>query len=183
MTRVAATVVVPGRRNVLDTDPHPGEGSPMSGTTTRVASPDDADLVGRLLHDFNVEFDSPTSTADILAGRFRDLLARDDVLVLLADADSGVAGFAFLTLRPTPYHDGSFAQLEELYVLPPLRDGGIGTVLLTGAVERVHAKGAGEVHINVDEVDADTRSFYERHGFSNVQPGTDERMLCYLREL
>ena len=44
-------------------------------------------------------------------------------------------------------------------------------------------RGAGEVHINVDEVDVDTRRFYERHGFTNIQPGADYRMLCYLREL
>ena len=155
----------------------------MNGTTTRAASPKDADLVGRLLHDFNVEFDSPTPSAETLAGRFRRLLARDDVLVQLATTGGEVAGFAFLTLRPTPYYDGSFAQLEELYVRPVLRDSGIGTVLLESAVEAVRAKGAGEVHINVDEVDVDTRRFYERYGFVNVQPGTDYRMLCYLREL
>ena len=44
-------------------------------------------------------------------------------------------------------------------------------------------RGAGEMHINVDAVDVDTRRFYERHGFVNIQPGTDYRMLCYLREL
>ena len=155
----------------------------MSGTTTRAAAPDDADLVGRLLHDFNVEFNSPTPSTETLTGRFRELLTRDDVLVQLAISGGEVAGFAFLTLRPTPYYDGSFAQLEELYVLPPLRDSGIGAVLLGGSVERIRAKGAGEIHINVDEIDVDTRRFYERHGFVNIQPGTDYRMLCYLREL
>jgi len=36
------------------------------------------------------------------------------------------------------------------------------------------------MHINVDEVDADTRRFYERHGFRNIEDGTDYRMLCYI---
>ncbi len=153
-------------------------------TTTRTAGPEDAALVGQLLHDFNVEFESPTPSAETLAERFHPLLARDDVLVELAVAGGEVAGFAFLTLRPTPYYeDGSFAQLEELYVRPSLRDGGVGTVLLASSVDRVRAKGAGEVHINVDEVDVDTRRFYERYGFVNTEPGSDYRMLCYLREL
>jgi hypothetical protein len=30
---------------------------------------------------------------------------------------------------------------------------------------------------------ADTRRFYECHGFADIQPGKDHRMLCYLREL
>ena len=151
--------------------------------TVRRARPSDADVVGRLLFDFNTEFDTPTPDAAAFAARFRELLGRGDVVVLLAGEESAPTGFAFLTLRPTPYHDGPLAQLEELYVVPDLRDGGIGTTLLTTAVDAVRRLGAGEVHINVDEVDTDTRRFYERHGFLNIEPGTDYRMLCYVREL
>lgn len=150
----------------------------------RLADPADAGVVGRLLFDFNTEFETPTPSAEQFAERFTVLLARGDVLVLLAEDDAGTAtGFAYLTLRPTPYGDGPLAQLEELYVVPDLRDGGIGTVLLTRAVEEVRRRDAIEVHINVDEVDVDTRRFYERHGFVNIEPGTEYRMLCYLREL
>ena len=85
--------------------------------------------------------------------------------MLLAENDTHPVGFAFLTLRPTPYYDGLLAQLEELYVRPDLRDQGIGTKLLLEAIDAVQARGACEVHINVDEVDVDTRRFYERHGF------------------
>jgi GNAT superfamily N-acetyltransferase len=151
-------------------------------TDVRRAQPADAELVGRLLHDFNTEFESPTPDAATFARRFAALLDRDDVVVLLAGA-TGEDGFAYLTVRPTPYYDGTLAQLEELYVVPGLRDQGIGTALLTAAVEEVRRLGAGEVHINVDEVDTDTRRFYERHGFTNIEPGEDYRMLCYLREL
>lgn len=150
----------------------------------RLAGPGDSALVGRLLFDFNTEFETPTPSAEQFAERFTHLLGRDDVLVLLAEEGGASAtGFAYLTLRPTPYGDGPLAQLEELYVVPHLRDRGIGTALLTRAVTEVGSRGAIEVHINVDEVDVDTRRFYERHGFVNVEPGTDYRMLCYLREL
>lgn len=151
---------------------------------TRTAEPSDARIVARLLHDFNTEFDEPDlpDVADV-AVRFAVLLAREDVHVVLAERNVESVGFAYLTLRPTPYHDGFLGQLEELYVVPALRDRGIGTLLLTTAITDVRAKGAAEVHINVDEVDVDTRRFYERHGFVNVHPGKDYRMLCYLREL
>lgn len=155
----------------------------MAGVTdtdtpvVRRATPADAATLGRLLWDFNTEFDSPTDPVDVLAGRFGRLLARDDVVALLAgDAD----GFALLTLRPAIWYDGPVAQLEELYVVPALRDRGIGTALLTEARRLVREQGAPEMHINVDEVDADTRRFYERHGFLNVEEGTDYRMLCYI---
>ncbi|QIK74959.1 GNAT family N-acetyltransferase [Nocardioides piscis] len=142
-----------------------------------------ADVVGRLLRDFNDEFETPGPTADTFTDRFRSLLGRDDVLVILARTGDDWSGFAYLTLRPTPYYDGPLAQLEELYVVPSLRDQGIGTALLTDVVRLTRERGAGEMHINVDEVDVDTRRFYERHGFVNIEPGADYRMLCYLQEL
>ena len=157
----------------------------MTAARIRLATPADAYVVGGLLFDFNTEFETPTPSAADFGDRFAMLLARPDVLVVIAeDAESRDAtGFGYLTLRPTPYGDGPLAQLEELYVVPPLRDHGIGTALLTRAVAEVLQRGGIEVHINVDEVDTDTRRFYERHGFTNIEPGQDYRMLCYVREL
>lgn len=142
-----------------------------------------AETVARLLFDFNTEFDTPGPGTDLLAVRFARLLERDDVIVLFAGGDRNPTGFAFLTLRPTPYYDGPLAQLEELYVRPERRDQGHGTALLQTAIRLIREYGGGEIHINVDEVDTDTRRFYERHGFVNVEPGAVYRMLCYIQEL
>ena len=141
----------------------------------RKATVGDAGVVAKLLRDFNTEFDTPVS--DNLEQRFARLLARDDVIVLLG----GEVGFAYLTLRPSPYYDGPVAMLEELYVAPGRRNAGIGTALIRAALAEVLARGAGEMQINVDEVDADARRFYEHHGFTNIEAGS--RMLLYIREL
>lgn len=135
----------------------------------------DAEVVAKLLRDFNTEFDTPVPNN--LGQRFARLLARDDVIVLLA----GEIGCAYLTLRPSPYYDGPVAMLEELYVAPGHRNAGIGTALIQSALTEVLARGAGEMQINVDEVDADARRFYQRHGFTNIEAGS--RMLLYIREL
>jgi GNAT superfamily N-acetyltransferase len=142
-----------------------------------------AGVVARLLFDFNTEFDTPGPGTDLFAARFARLLERDEVIVLLTSSHHNPTGFAFLTLRPTPYYDGPLAQLEELYVRPELRGQGQGTALLQTAIRLVPEHGGGEIHVNVDEVDADTRRFYERHGVVNIEPGADYRMLCYIREL
>jgi GNAT superfamily N-acetyltransferase len=155
------------------------------GTMTvpvRRATPRHAAVLGDLLFAFNTEFDAPTPQARVLARRFARLLGRGDVFALIS-GDPEATGFALVTLRPTPYFEGPLAQLEELYVVPHLRDHGIGTALLQAALREVKEARAGEMHINVDEVDVDARRFYERHGFLNIEPGTDYRMLCYLREL
>lgn len=154
----------------------------MTVVEVRRATPEDAGVVGRLLWDFNTEFEAPTPSAEEFATRFARLLALDEVVVLLSGG-AEPTGFALLTLRSSPYYDGPLAQLEELYVRPDLRDRGIGSALLTRALELCRERSAGEMHINVDEVDTDARRFYERHGFVNVLPGTDYRMLFYERDL
>ena len=154
-----------------------------SGLVVRAATVADAGLVGRLLHEFNTEFAAPTPSAEEFAVRFDRLLGRDDVIVLLAETERDAAGFAYLTLRPTPYGDGPLAQLEELYVRPRLRARRIGTALLGAALREVETRQAIELRVEVDEEDLDARRFYERHGFVNTETGTDSRMLCYLREL
>ena len=75
----------------------------------------EVELVAKLLRDFNTEFDTPVP--ENLERRFAQLIARDDVIVVLA----GEVGFAYLTLRPSPYYDGPVAMLEELYVAPAHR--------------------------------------------------------------
>ena len=112
--------------------------SPADHSAVRRAVPPDAELGGRLLHDFNTEFESPTPSAATFAERFATLLAREDVVVLLSGPVGGETGFAYLTVRPTPYYEGTLAQLEELYVVPDLRDGVVDAPLVPGpdAVDR-----------------------------------------------
>lgn len=147
------------------------------GADVRMATAADAALLGRLLEDFNAEFDTKTESAEILGDRFARIMAEDTVLVLVADDG---AGFALLTLRPAIWFDGPVAVLDELYVVPDRRGHGIGTAMIAAARAVLRERGCPEIHINVDEVDADARRFYERHGFVNLEPGTDLRMLCYI---
>jgi GNAT superfamily N-acetyltransferase len=144
------------------------------------AEPRHAAVIGRMLADFNAEFDTPGPSAEEFAGRLERLLPTDDLVVLLAGERDG---FALLTFRLTHFFDGPLAQLEELYVRPARRGQGIGSALLAAAIEHTRRRDGAEMHINVDEVDTDARRFYERHGFVNIEPGNDYRMLCYLQEL
>lgn len=151
--------------------------------TVRRADIDDAAVVARLLTDFNAEFDSPTPPMSELTRRFGLLLSRADVQVQMAvDSSERAVGFALVTVRPTPYSDGPLAQLEELYVEPDLRSHGIGAALLDRAITAARAIGVEELHIGVEEEDHDTRRFYEREGFTNIEPASGSRMLLYLRE-
>ena len=171
----------------LHTGAPPRTASAIAEPGVRLATPADAGSLGRMLHEFNTEFESATPTADDAARRFGDLLARDDVLAVVAspgasDAPTDV-GFALLTLRPTPYSDHPLAQLEELYVRPDLRGRGVGAAIITRSLFEVVARRCEEMLINVDADDLGARRFYERHGFTDRDPDSGSGMRCYLRQL
>lgn len=141
----------------------------------RTAGGADGAVVAGLLDDFNREFDTPTPGVAVLAARLERLLAGDLSVALLAE--DPVVGVALLTFRPNVWYDGPVALLDELYVVPALRSRGLGTALLRAA-EGVTRQGGGELlEINVDGDDEDARRFYERHGYRNSEPGSDEQLL------
>ena len=151
------------------------------GDLPRVASPDDAPTVARLLDAFNQEYDTPTPGPAVLTTRLERLLAREDVVALLI-GDPAVA-VALLTLRPNVWYDGPVALLDELYVAPDLRGRGLGSSLLAAVEDTVRRRGAEVLEINVDGDDVDARRFYERHGYVNIEPGADQPMLYYFRDV
>jgi GNAT superfamily N-acetyltransferase len=148
--------------------------------TVRRATSDDAEVLARLLWDFNTEFETETDDAAVLEVRFSRLLELPEIVAVLAEDDDRPVGFALMSLRPAIWFDGPVSQLEELYVVPDRRDQGIGTVILDLCRRLAHDLGSPEMHIGVDEVDVDTRRFYERHGFLNIEEGVDYRMLYYV---
>ena len=149
-------------------------------TVVRRATAADAEVLGRLLWDFDTEFETETDDADVLAARFARILRHEGIVAVLAEAGDRPVAFALVSLRPAIWFDGPVSQLEELYVVPDLRSRGVGTQVLDLCRSIVRDLGSPEMHINVDEVDVDTRRFYERHGFVNIEEGAEHRMLCYV---
>jgi len=148
--------------------------------TVRLATVEDAATVARLLDDFNTEFGSPTPGPTVLEGRLRALLAQPTTLAWLG-GDPAV-GIVLVTLRTNVWFDGPVALLDELYVAPESRGTGIGSAMIGALLDATRERGWGLVEVNVDEFDHDARRFYERHGFVNTEPGSDERSLYYSRE-
>lgn len=150
-------------------------------TRARRATADDAEVVARLLHDFNTEYDTPSPGPDALAARLRDLLAGPSSFALLGGEPP--CGVALVTLRPNVWFDGPVALLDELYVAPEHRGGGIGGAMIELLVAECAARGVELVEVNVDEGDVDALRFYARHGFLIEQPDTGERAFYLSREL
>ncbi len=138
--------------------------------------------MARLLHDFNTEFGEETPGVAVLAGRVADFIEKDEaVFLLIGDGPDGIAQMRFFRSLWSGELD---AYLEELYVVPGLRGGGIGRALLESAMETARAAGATRMDLNTGETDTAARALYESIGFTNREGGEDgPSMLYYEREL
>jgi ribosomal protein S18 acetylase RimI-like enzyme len=156
--------------------------SAPSGLAVRFARAADAELVGRLLHDFNTEFGEPTPGARPLAERVRQLLAEGHTEVLLAGA--GPDGLAVLRFRPAIWSDALECYLAELYVVPSHRGRGLGRALMQAAIAHARHRGADHMDLGTGETDIAARALYESLGFSNREGKPDGPLnYFYEREL
>jgi ribosomal protein S18 acetylase RimI-like enzyme len=133
--------------------------------SVREATDADADAVGRLLHDFNREFDDPTPGPAQLAGRIRELLAGGDAGLLVAG--QAPVGLALMRFRLSIWGPGLECYLAELYVVPALRGQGLGRALMEAAIDLARARGADYMDLGAAETDVAARRLYESLGFDN----------------
>lgn len=163
----------------------------------------DAASVGRLLDDFNREYEWPSPGADALAERVGELLAGPGFAVLLiggsrdgepaasaggeASQDAGdemPLGLAVLRFRPSLWSRAQECYLAELYVVPDRRGEGLGRALLGAALELARAEGADHIDLGTSDDDTAARGLYESFGFTNRENGPDgPLMYVYEREL
>ena len=146
----------------------------------RVARPEDAPEVARLLDAFNREFGDYTPGPEVLAERAARMIAEDTAAFLLTDG----IGVTMLRFRPSIWTGGQTVYLEELYIEPEARGQGHGRALLDAAVAHAREHGATSMEIAVDEPDEAAIGLYESAGFSHrVEPGSEHIMRFYEREL
>jgi ribosomal protein S18 acetylase RimI-like enzyme len=152
------------------------------GPSVRRADPEESESIGRLLHDFNREFDEPTPGPEALADRMRQLLAGGDTAVLLAGA--GPDGVAVLRFRPGIWSEALECYLAELYVVPDRRGQGLGRALMEAAIELARREGADHMDLGTSEDDVAARALYESLGFTNRERKPDGPITYfYEREL
>jgi ribosomal protein S18 acetylase RimI-like enzyme len=139
----------------------------------------DADDVGRLLHDFNTEYDEYTPGPEAMGKRIAELLGSGDVTVLIGG--TGPDGLAVLRFRPSLWSETLDCYLEELYVVPDRRGQGLGGALMEAAMETARAEGARYMDLGTAETDTAARALYEKLGFSNRE-GKPDGPLNYFYE-
>jgi ribosomal protein S18 acetylase RimI-like enzyme len=139
----------------------------------------DAEAIGRLLHDFNTEYDDVTPGPVKLAARVRELLAEGQTAVLLGG--TGPDGLAVLRFRPSIWTEALECYLAELYVVPAQRGHGLGRALMEAAIELARRTGADHMDLGTSEDDVAARALYESLGFINRE-GKPDGPISYFYE-
>jgi ribosomal protein S18 acetylase RimI-like enzyme len=127
----------------------------------------DAVAVGRLLHEFNREYDEPTPGPEALADRIRDLIADDELTVLIAGQPP--VGLSVLRFRPAIWSEALECYVAELYVVADRRGQGIGRALMEASIELARSAGADHMDLGTSETDVAARALYESLGFDNSE--------------
>jgi ribosomal protein S18 acetylase RimI-like enzyme len=135
----------------------------------RRAGARDADLVARLLRDFNAEFDDPVPPQAEMAERIRVLLGHGDTVILLAGEPP--CGLSVTRFRPGLWSPKLESYLAELYVVPGRRGQGIGRALMEETMAVARAAGADTMDLGTGETDVAARALYESLGFRNLEHG------------
>jgi GNAT superfamily N-acetyltransferase len=88
---------------------------------------------------------------------------------LLAVCDGVPVGVAAVSYTWPIELGGRGAWLEELYVVPPARGGGIGERLLEAAIALARGSGARAIDLEVERGHERAESLYVRHGFRALE--------------
>jgi GNAT superfamily N-acetyltransferase len=138
----------------------------MSNVSIRRAGPEHAADICRLLavqlaeHHVDIASDAlANSVAGVL-----DVPRRGFFLV--ATCDGACIGVAYVSFIWALEHGGQAGWLEELYVVPEHRTGGVGTQLLEAVIAAALAAGCAALDLEIDSDHERVRSLYARHGFT-----------------
>lgn len=156
----------------------------------------DQAAAGRLLHDFNREYDEPSPPPPVIADRLRRLADPDRLLVLLvapaqapaAPAASAApaapaAGVAVVRFHASLWSEGAEAYLAELYVVPEWRGHGLGRSLLAEVVAGSRQAGADYLFLITTEEDVAALRAYEAAGFRRTEGEGGPLMVAFEQDL
>jgi ribosomal protein S18 acetylase RimI-like enzyme len=94
-------------------------------------------------------------------------LRRKGALVLVAEDDAGILGYAYATLEPRNWNDllDAAGKLNDVYVDPEARRRGVGRALCQAVLAELGARGAPRVVLMSAWRNPDAHVFFEALGF------------------
>ena len=135
---------------------------PLTAVPIRRSTPDDAPDVAAMVREIAAHEDQ---AAHLLVGddRWRTLLARSEVVVLLAERGGEAVGYVSAVRQLHLWTGGDVLALDDLYVRPGARDAGVGRRLMA-ALAALAAPERLLIRWGVEADNVDAQRFYRRLG-------------------
>jgi GNAT superfamily N-acetyltransferase len=134
----------------------------MTTTSIRRATPadavDGATMVGEI-----AALEDQAAHVHVDEARWRTLLARPDVVVLLAERDGAAVGYVSALRQLHLWTGGDVLDLDDLYVRPGNRDAGVGRRLMA-ALATLAAPDHLLIRWGMETDNIDAQRFYRRLG-------------------
>lgn len=127
----------------------------------RRAVPADAPQVAALIQELAV---SIGETSPVTAAYASGYLGFPGGNALLAEEDGQIVGLVSYSVRPSLFHAGNSALIEEMVVSESARGKSIGSVLLESLLAQLEAEGCEEVSVTTMPDNAGALGFYRSHG-------------------
>ena len=133
--------------------------------TFRFAAVDDIPGLLPLMRAF-YDFERLAFDATRIERMLRELMGDSSVghVIVFEDANA-LVGYMVLTFGYSLEFGGRDALIDEFYVVPAARGGGVGTAAIEHAKQICRARGVSKIHLEADYVNARVHEFYKRLGF------------------
>src|SRR5512145_2956993 len=127
----------------------------------REARPGDEAAVVGLMRELAQTEGETTPLTETFAGTY---LKEPDCHILLAEVDGHSAGLLSYSVRPSLWHAGPAALIEDVIVSQNCRNSGIGSALMAELLHRLQTAGFTEVSVAVMPNNEKAQRFYRSHG-------------------
>ncbi len=124
----------------------------------RIAQPKDAYVLAKMNREFNHNLIEPMEIGK--------KLRRGNEIVLVAERENQVLGFACAQLMDSFCYVRPYAELTELYVRVAYRRKGVGTALVRNMEKELARRGVGHIHILTAAGNKPARALYDQLGYS-----------------
>lgn len=106
------------------------------------------------------------AAASCVAERFRAILTLPNQAVFVAEDDAGqVMGLLLLSHRPTLWHSGPSALIEDIVVDERARGQGMGRALIEAGFSWAKSHGCSEMEVTTEEENGASQAFFQSLGF------------------
>jgi GNAT superfamily N-acetyltransferase len=136
--------------------------SPTSQVLIRPARANDADVVFTLLNELAVSYLPDRDAFDLTFDSFA--VGESNALLLVAEVDGVVHGYALTTISRLLYTNGSSAQLQELVVESSAQGAGLGSLLVEATERECRNRGVRQLTV----ASRRASGFYERLGYGST---------------